>query len=95
MESARVLLSQGEYRKSLLIIKSLLKNQPDLIEALYLSALNWFHLDDRPKTILYLEQIIQYNPVYSAECFKILAVCHFKSMEYNRSLMRVMLISHS
>lgn len=38
------MLSNGDYRKSLLMVKSILKSKVENLEALYLSAVNWYHL---------------------------------------------------
>jgi hypothetical protein len=43
------MMNNGDYRKSLLIVKSILKSKPEHVEALYLSAVNWYHLEDRAK----------------------------------------------
>lgn len=54
IDNAKKFLGQGEYRKSLLVVKNVLLSNPTHIEALYLSAVNWYHLEDRVKTILFL-----------------------------------------
>ena len=65
LESAKRLLNSGDYRKSLLVIKSIMKNKPDHTEALYLSAVNWYHLEDKQRTHYYTEQLIKSHPTYS------------------------------
>lgn len=59
------MLNSGDYRKSLFMIKSILKIKPDHPEALYLSAVNWYHLEDKQRTHYYTEQLIRNNPSYS------------------------------
>lgn len=80
------MVNKGEYRKCLLMVKSLLKSKPENLDALYLAAVSWYHLEDRAKAHYYTEQIIQNNPRYSPECYKIKAVCYFKTLEYAKSL---------
>ena len=44
VESAKRLLGQGEYRKCLLVVRPMLRGKVGLQEALYLSAVCWYHL---------------------------------------------------
>lgn len=62
---------------------------------MYLSAVNWYHLEDKSKVHYFTEQIINLNPSYSAECYKIKAVCYFKTFEYSKSLAYVTLFRYS
>ena len=47
------------------MLKSIIKSKTDHSEALYLSAVNWFHLEDRSKVHYFTDQILQTNPYYS------------------------------
>lgn len=95
MISARNLLKQGEYRKSLYVLKSLLKNHPHNAEGLFLSGVSWYHLDDRVKVISMIELLLSQNPGYSEDSYKLLAVSYFKSLDFDKSLLYVWVHSFS
>jgi hypothetical protein len=71
------------------VVKGILKQRPEHAEALFLSAANWYHLEDRLKTLFFAEQLIRMQPSYSPELYKMKAVCHFKALEFPKSLANV------
>jgi hypothetical protein len=78
-----------------LLVRNILQNNPNHLESLYLSAVNWYHLEDRVKALLFLEQIFMIDPAYSPECYKMAAVCYSKVLEYARSLACVLFLLSS
>ena len=59
-------------------------------EGLFLSAVCWYHLEDRVRAITLLEQLLVVRPGYSVDCYKLLAVCYYKALDCERSLEKVL-----
>ena len=46
-------MMSGEIRKSIYMLKGILKNDPHNVDALYVSMMNWYSADDPQRAISY------------------------------------------
>ena len=55
----------GEIRKSILMLKGILKSDPHNIDALYVAMMNWYNAEQYEKAISYIEKLYELRPEYS------------------------------
>lgn len=65
LREAKKLMQTGEIRKSIFMLKSVLKNDPTNIDALYVAMMNWFNADEFDKTLAYVRKLHELRPNYS------------------------------
>ena len=54
LREAKKLMQIGEIRKSILMLKGILKSDPDNIDALYVAMMNWYNAEQSEKALTYI-----------------------------------------
>ena len=86
LKQAKKLMHEGELRKSILILKSLIKKSPDNLEAMYAACSNWFKLGDFEKCLFLAEKIANKDKSFHLEIYLMIARCYMKLKEPENSL---------
>lgn len=74
-------MQEGELRKSILILKSLMKKSPENLEAMYTACTNWFRLGDIEKCLFLAEKIKTREGSFHPDLHLMISRCYMKLKE--------------
>ena len=72
------MLRRGENRKSLLILRKILESDSRNTDALFLTGLNWFNLQDYERSFKIMKKIQSYDRKYSVNVYLINTINLYK-----------------